>query len=59
MSDMGSERVEPAVRVIEPQGPEARGQPDSESRRRRPATPDESELVEKPDGPVHQVDRLA
>jgi hypothetical protein len=59
MSGMGSERVEPTPRVVEPQGPEPRGQPDSGARRRRPPTPDESEIAEDPAAPVHQVDRLA
>jgi hypothetical protein len=59
MSDMGSERVEPTARVIEPQGPEPRPQSDSGSRRRRPPTPDESEIAESREAPVHQVDRLA
>jgi hypothetical protein len=58
MSDMGSERIEPAARVIEPQGPESRGQPDSGSRRRRTPSPAEPEREENPEAPVHQVDRL-
>jgi hypothetical protein len=55
---MGSERIEPAARVIEPQGPESRGQPDSGSRRRRTPSPEEPEREENPEAPVHQVDRL-
>ena len=59
MGEISSERIEPTARVVEPQGPEPRGQNDSESRRRRaPATP-EPELVEDSDTPAHQVDRLA
>lgn len=56
---MGSERIEPTPRVVEPQGPEPRGQPDSGARRRRPPTPEELEIAEHPETPVHQVDRLA
>jgi len=58
MSDIGSERIEPAARVIEPQGPESRGQPDSGSRRRRTPSPAEPEWEENPEAPAHQVDRL-
>jgi hypothetical protein len=57
MSDISSERIEPTARVIEPQGSERRGQPDSGSRRRRP--PASEELAEEnPETPVHQVDRM-
>jgi hypothetical protein len=59
MSGMGSERIEPTPRVIEPQETEPRGRPDSGARRRRPPTPEESEIAENPEAPVHQVDRLA
>jgi len=60
MSDISSERIEPTPRVIEPQGPEHRGQPDSGSRRRSPPAPEEREpeTEEDADTPVHQVDRL-
>jgi hypothetical protein len=58
MSDLSSERIEPAPRVIEPQGPERQGQPDSRSRRRPPPLPEEPEREEDPETPVHQVDRL-
>lgn len=59
MSDMGSERVEPTARVVEPQRPEPRSQSDAGSRRRRRPTRDESEMAEDPEVPAHQVDRLA
>jgi hypothetical protein len=59
MNGIGSERVEPTTPVIEPQGPEPRSRPDSESRRRRPPARNESEIAENPETPVHQVDRLA
>jgi hypothetical protein len=58
MSDISSERIAPAPRVIEPAGPQSRGQPDSGSRRRPPPAPDEPELEESPETPAHQVDRL-
>jgi hypothetical protein len=55
MSDIGS--VEPTPRVIGPQGPGPRGQPDSGLRRRPPPAPEEPETEENPETPVHQVDR--
>jgi hypothetical protein len=58
MGDLSSDRIEPAPRVIEPQGPQPRGQPDSGSRRRPPPAPHEPEAEENPEAPVHQVDRL-
>jgi hypothetical protein len=58
MSDISSERIEPTPRVIEPQGPQSRGQPDSGSRRRRPPAAEELGAEENPEKPVHQVDRL-
>jgi hypothetical protein len=59
MSEISGERIEPAARVVEPQGPEPRGRNHSESRRRRPPTTAEPELVDDSDTPAHQVDRLA
>jgi hypothetical protein len=59
MSDLRSEGIEPTARVIEPQGSEPRGQPDTGSRRRRPPVRDESDLAENLETPAHQVDRLA
>jgi hypothetical protein len=59
MSEISGERIEPAARVVEPQGPEARGQSDSESRRRRPPARPEPELAEDLEIPAHQVDRQA
>jgi hypothetical protein len=58
MSDIGSDRIEPASRVIEPQGPEARGQPESGSRRRQAPPPEPLEIEDDPERPAHQVDRL-
>jgi hypothetical protein len=58
MSDMSSDRIEPASRVTEPQRPEPRGQPDSESRRRPASPPEEPEAEENLETPVHEVDRL-
>ena len=59
MSDISSERIEPIPRVIEPQGRDQRGQPDSGSRRRRPPAAEESEMEENLEAPAHQVDRRA
>ena len=59
MSEISGERIEPAARVVEPQGPEPRGQSDSESRHRRPPAAPEPELVDDSETPAHQVDRLA
>jgi hypothetical protein len=59
MSGIGGDRIEPTARVIEPQGPEPRGQSDSGSRRRRLPVPPEPEIAEDAETPVHQVDRLA
>jgi hypothetical protein len=59
MSGMSNERIEPTPRVVEPPGPEYQGQPDSGSRRRRPAVPDEAEVEGSADTPAHRVDRLA
>jgi hypothetical protein len=59
MSGMGGDRIEPAARVIEPQGPEPRGQSDSGSRRRRAPAAEEPEMAEDLETPAHQVDRLA
>jgi hypothetical protein len=58
MSDISSEGIEPTPRVIEPQGPQSRGQPDSGARRRRPPAPEEPGPEENPEMPAHQVDRL-
>jgi len=58
MGDISSERIEPTPRVIEPQGPQSRGQPDSGSGRRRPPPAEEPGAEENPEMPVHQVDRL-
>jgi hypothetical protein len=58
MSDISSERIEPTPRVIEPPGPEPRGQLDSGSRRRPPPAPDEAEPEESLETPAHQLDRL-
>jgi hypothetical protein len=58
MSDISSERIEPTPRVVEPQGPERRGQPESGSRRRPPPAPAASGTEDDPEAPVHQVDRL-
>jgi hypothetical protein len=58
MSDISSERIGETPRVIEPQGREHRGQPDSESRRRPRPAPEEREPEENSEAPVHQVDRL-
>jgi hypothetical protein len=63
MSDISSDRIEPAARVIEPQGPappgpEARGRPDSGSRRRPAPPPEQPEIEDDPELPAHQVDRL-
>lgn len=59
MSEISGDHIEPAARVVEPQAPEARGQSDSGSRRRRPPAAVEPELAEESETPVHQVDRLA
>jgi hypothetical protein len=59
MNGIGTERVEPATRVVEPPGLEPHGPSDSGSRRRRPKAPDEPEKAENPEIPPHQVDRLA
>ncbi len=58
MNDISSERIEPTGRVVEPQGPEPRGQPEAGSQRRRPPQAEESERAEESEAPVHQVDRL-
>jgi hypothetical protein len=58
MSDITSERIEPTPRVIEPQGPNPRGQADSGSKRRPPSARDEQASEEAPETPLHQVDRL-
>jgi hypothetical protein len=57
MSDISSQRIEPTPRVIEPQGPNPRGQSDSGSRRRPHPAPEKAELEENAEAPVHQVDR--
>jgi hypothetical protein len=58
MSDISSERIGPMPGVIEPQGREHQGQSDSGSRRRPPPAPEQHEISEEPEAPVHQVDRL-
>ena len=58
MSDITSERIEPTPRVIEPPGPQSRGQADSGSRRRRSPPSEEPGAEENPEMPLHQVDRL-
>jgi hypothetical protein len=58
MSDIASERIEPTPRVIEPQGPEHRHEPDSGSRRRPLPVAEEPEPEENPEPQVHQVDRM-
>jgi hypothetical protein len=58
MSELSGERIEPAARVVEPQGPEPRGQSDSGSRRQRPPANPEPELAEDSEVPAHRVDRL-
>jgi hypothetical protein len=58
MSDISSERIEPTPRVIEPQGPQPRGQPDSDARRRPRPPAGEPETEENTETVVHQVDRL-
>jgi len=59
MSDIGSDRLEPTARVLEPQGQEPRREPGSGARRRPPApAPKPSEPAETPDTPPHQVDSL-
>lgn len=66
MSEIGGERIEPTPRVIEPQGTDPRGQPDSGSRLRQSSVPEERQNKEEdedkerdPEIPVHQVDRRA
>jgi len=69
MGDINSERIEPASRVIEPQGSEPQGRerqgseprsrPDSGSRRRKTADAEELEIAQNLERPAHQVDRLA
>jgi hypothetical protein len=58
MGDISSERIAPTPRVTEPQGPQPRGQSDSESRRRQPPAAEKPESEESTEIPVHQVDRL-
>jgi hypothetical protein len=56
MSDMHSDRLGPAERVLEPQAQEPRDPPGAGGRRRpAPKRPDSEDL----DAPAHQVDHLA
>ena len=58
MSDITSERIEPTPRVIEPQGPNPRGQADSGPGAGDLRSSEEPAGGRKPGNAVHQVDRL-
>ena len=59
MAEIGTERVEPTVRVPERLRDEPRREPRSGPRRRQAAETNSSEEAENPDAPQHEIDSLA
>jgi hypothetical protein len=59
MSEIGSERVEPTVRVPDRLGSEPGREPRPQPRRQPAARSSDSEAADNPDSPQHQVDSLA
>lgn len=57
MSDISTDRLEPAGRVSETQRQDPRREPGSQARRRpRPTAPHEPETAENSEAETHQVD---
>jgi hypothetical protein len=59
MSEIGSERVEPTVRVPDRLGNEPRGEPRPRPRRQPAPDSSSSEAEDNPETPQHQIDSLA
>ena len=60
MADLSTDRLDPATRVPEAQGQGTRGESQPKERRRPTPPPSQPpEPATQPDGPAHQIDRLA
>jgi len=59
MTDIGTERVEPTIRVPDRRDHDPRREPGPRARRSTPPEADSGEPGEKPDEPQHQIDSLA
>ena len=59
MGEIGTERVEPTVRLPERLGDEPRREPRPRPRRRPAAESNGSEDAEQPEAPQHEIDSLA